>query len=257
MILHLRIIHPDASPVTRARATGKHASMLVRLVGYAGIALFAFGLVAVLALGGKPERIRQVKAPMLAMEFVDSEPALQAIIGAPGSTDPADLDARRWLSANLRFDYGFIVLYWLLFVLIAGVMAQRDGRWMPWLGAAAALAITGAALFDVLENVRMTRVIQAVQLAGTDVASAGFAKWLLSFVAIGLLSFAFWGRGGWVWSIGVVCVAIAVVGVAGLVALRMGAGGIPLVNLAFSAMMLALLPMAVLAFTVSRSRFAG
>lgn len=229
--------------------------MLVRLTGYVAAALFAFGIFVALSLGKNPGP--RLKMPMLTMEFLDSEAALHRVIGTPQDRSPDVLALREWLQANIRFDYVFIVLYWLLFVLIAGVLAQREGRWMPWLGAAAALAITGAVIFDVMENVRMTRVIDTVQLAGNDVASAGYLKWLLSFVSIALLSFAFLGRGGWVPWIGVVCVAIAVVGVAGLVALRIGRPGIPIINLAFFMMMLGLLPMVIVAFNFFRGRFTG
>lgn len=230
--------------------------MLIRLAGYAAIALLVFGVVAVVGTGRKPAHIQGLTMPVLAMEFVETDAELHAIIGPPGTREAKFLDGRRWLTTGIRFDYGFIALYWLLFVLMAGVLARRDGPWM-WLGAAAALAITGAAVFDAVENVRMTRVIESARLAGIDVAFAGFAKWLLSFVAIGLLSFVFLAQRGWIPLIGVLCVAIAGVGLAGLVALRMGPGGLPLIHRAFQGMTMALLPLTALAFTLFRRSFTG
>lgn len=230
---------------------------LIRLTGFAGLALLVFGIIAAGVIGKKPSRLDGIRMPVLAMEFVESEDELHALIGTPRSQDAEDHKARAWLMKGIRFDYGFIALYWLLFVLIAWMLARRDGAWMPWLGAAAALAITGAALFDVVENVRMTRVIETVQLAGNDVAFAGFSKWLLSFVAIGLLSFAFFGQGGWIWWIGLVCVAITAVGVAGLVALRMGPGGLIIIQRAFQLMTMLLLPLVTIACLFFRRHFTG
>ncbi|HEX6040459.1 hypothetical protein [Longimicrobium sp.] len=235
--------------------------MLIRSTGIvAGILLvFAVCMIGYTIRNPQPvpRDMKPVRMPVLAMEFVRSEADLHRIIGEPRDTDPEVRRLREWLKTNIRIDYGFIALYWLLFVLIAGVLAQREGRWMPWLGAAAGLAITGAAIADVMENVRMTRVIDTVQLAGNDVASAGFAKWVLSFVAIGLLAFAFVGRHGWIPWIGGVCVLIAVVGLAGLVALRMGPGGLPIVQLAFFLMLVPLLPMVFIAFNFSPGAFRG
>ena len=69
----------------------------------------------------------------------------------------------------------------------------------------------------------MMEVLREGRLGDRDVASAGFLKWLLSFVALALLSFTFFGRGGWTSrAAGVVCLVIAAVGIAGLAAIRSG-----------------------------------
>lgn len=145
-------------------------------------------------------------------------------------------------------DYVFIAAYWLLFALLACVLARRGGGWPLYVAAAATLAGTAAAVLDHVENVRMTRVLDAMALGGVDVASAGLMKWLFSFVAVALLSSAFLGRGGWVWIVGVVCIAIAALGLAGVAAIRSGARATWPIEYAFMGMMLLLLPLVAIAF---------
>lgn len=233
--------------------------MLVRSTGYFAwlLVAFAVGLIVYSSRHPrpKPAGLDNVRMPALALEFADSDEALYRIIGPRESTDPQVAALRAWYRTNIRADYAFIVFYWILFVLIAGVLAQRGSGWPVWAAGAAVLAVTGAAVFDVVENLRMSRVIETVQLAGNDVATAGFAKWLLSFIAIALLSLAFFGRAGWVWVVGAVCLLIAGLGLAGLVWIRIGGREIWPVGAAFTLMMLVLLPLVACAFTFSRDAF--
>lgn len=232
--------------------------MLVRIIGIGAwtaillaVALFAF---APRNPRPQPAGVDPGKMPMLALEFADSDDALHRIIGGPESTDPEVAALRRWFRANIRYDYGFIVFYWTLFVLIAGVLAQRGGSWR-WAAGAAVLAATGAAVFDVVENVRMTRVLETLQLAGNDVAGPGFMKWMLSFAALALLSLTFFGRGGWVWAVGAVCLLVAALGLGGLAWLLAGGRQLWPVSVAFLSMLGLVLPLVAFAFTVGRSQF--
>jgi hypothetical protein len=233
--------------------------MLTRYTGYFACVLVLFTVVLMVLSSRnprpRPAGVADVRMPALALEFADSDEALYRIIGPRGSTDPEVAALRSWYRTNIRVDYVFIVFYWILFVLLAGVLAQRGSGWPVWAAGAVVLAVTGAALFDLVENVRMTRVLETVQLAGNDVATAGFMKWLLSFVALALLSLTFFGRGGWVWVVGAVCLLIAGLGLGGLVWLRAGGGKIWPIGAAFTLMMLVLLPLVALAFTRGRDAF--
>jgi hypothetical protein len=234
--------------------------MLTRSVGIFAWALFALALVLLVVTlrtpKSRPAGTDEVRMPAFAMEFVDSDAGLQRIIGNPGA-DPVAAAFRDRLMNNLKLDYGFIAVYWLLFVGIAGVLAQRGGAWALWVAGAAVMGATAAAGFDVMENLRMTRVLETMHVAGNDVASAGFLKWLFSFLTLALLSFAFFGRGGWGMAAGVACLVTAAVGMAGLAAIRAGVHKTWPVEVAFALMMFVLLPLVASALTLGRAAFAA
>lgn len=233
--------------------------MPARIVGIFAWVLFAIALallvVTVRAPKLRPEGTDRVGMPALAMEFADTDAALYRIIGRPGNADPVAVALRAQLLQGIRYDYGFIVLYTLLFVGIALVGAQRGGGWAPWVACATILTALAAAGFDVMENVRMTRVLETVSLAGQDVASAGFLKWLFSFLTLALLSFAFLGRGGWATAAGVTCLVIAALGMAGLALIRSGVHRTWPVEVAFLLMMFVLLPIVAYTLTFARAAF--
>jgi hypothetical protein len=184
--------------------------------------------------------------PALAMEFVESDEELTSIIGK--QDDPQSEEWRDGLKSGLKFDYGFIVIYWLLFVGIAAVLAQRGERQSMWIAVAAGACATAAAACDVVENLHMARVIDARSMVA-NVSTPGNLKWLFSFVTVALLSFTFFGRGSWVWIAGAVCLLIAGVGLAGLAAIKLGARQLWPVEVAFATMLLVLLPLVACAFT--------
>jgi hypothetical protein len=231
--------------------------MLPRAVGiFAGMLfLIAIGLLVV-TLRSPQQRPtcadKKVSMPALAMEFAQTDSALHCIIGKRG--DPVGEQFRAHLVKGIRFDYGFIVLYTLLFVGIAAVLWRRDEGWATWVAGAAIVTALAAAGFDVVENSRMMVVLREVSLAGQDVASAGFLKWLFSFLTLALLSFAFLGRGGWA-PAGVACLAIAALGFAGLVMIRAGVHKTWPVEVAFLLMMFVLLPLVSYALTFARGAF--
>lgn len=233
--------------------------MLARGVGIFAWILFGIGLaLLVVTLRSpklRPQGTDKVGMAALAMEFADSDAALHRIIGKPGTADPVAIQLREQLLQGIRFDYGFIVLYTALFIGLALVLAQRGGGWAPWVAGAAILTALAAAGFDVMENARMTRVLQAVSLAGQDVASAGFLKWLFSFITLALLSFAFFGHGGWATAAGVTCLVIATLGITGLAMIRSGVHRIWPVEVAFLLMMFVLLPLVACTLTFARNAY--
>lgn len=233
--------------------------MPARVVGIFAWALFLIGLaLLVVTLRSpklQPRDTDRVGMAALAMEFADSEAALHRIIGKPGNADPVAVALRARLLQGIKYDYGFIVLYTALFMGIALTLPRRDGGWAPWVAGAAVLTALAAAGFDVMENVRMTRVLETVSLAGQDVASAGFLKWLFSFITLALLSFAFFGRGGWATAAGVTCLVIAALGITGLALIRSGVHRTWPVEVAFLLMMFVLLPLVAYTLTFARAAF--
>ena len=234
---------------------------LTRGVGLLAFVMFAmvlFGFIWIL-LHPKPrpklEGFHIVPMPALAMEFVETDAELHKVIGAPG-----DADQQRWdqirddLKAGLKIDYGFIALYWLLFVGIAAVLARGGGSWAVWVAAVVCLCATGAAISDVVENMRMGRVLAEIKLVA-DVATPGFLKWLFSFSAVALLSFTFFGRDGWVWVAGAACMLIAGFGFLGLALIRQGVRQLWPVETAFVLILVLLLPLAACAFTFRAGAF--
>lgn len=231
--------------------------MLPRAVGiYAGILfLIAIGLLAVTRFTSQPPPPecpgRKVSMPALALEFAETQADLECIIGKRGNQQHQDF--RDHLARNIRFDYGFIVLYTLLFVGIAAVLWRRGEGWAPWVAAAAIVTALAAAGFDVEENRRMLVVLNEVSLV-RDVASVGFLKWLFSFLTLALLSFTFFGRGGWA-PAGVACLAVAALGFAGLVMIRAGVQKTGPVEVAFGLMMFVLLPLVSYALAFAKGAF--
>jgi hypothetical protein len=229
--------------------------MLTRTVGIFAWLLFAFALfVTVKTILRPPPKPKGVDAPMpaLAMEFVDSDKKLPTIIGTTG--DEGTDDWRAGLLSDLKFDYVFIVIYWLLYVGIAVVLAQSGGQRGVWIAAAAVLCATVAAVCDVIENLRMAKVINEARVVA-DVATPGFFKWLFIFITLALLSATFFGRGSWVWVAGVACLLIAGLGLAGLVSIKLGSQSLLPVMAAFVTILLVLLPLVAAAFTLRTELF--
>lgn|GEM_PF-2848661 len=230
--------------------------MLVRVVGYFAWLLFAFALFVtvrtILRPRPQPESVK-VKMPALAMEFVETDEDLSQIIGAPD--DPKTPAWRAGLLSDLKADYVFIVIYWLLYAGIAAVLAQSSGDGQrAWLALVAGLLATAAAVCDVVENLRMTKVIEAASVV-ERVAAPGFLKWLFIFLTVALLSATFFGRGGWVWLAGVVCLLVAGLGLAGLAAIKLGSRQLWPVGAAFVLLLLVLLPLVAAAFTLKTELF--
>lgn len=225
--------------------------MSARGVGMFAWILFGIGVVMLgLMLAAprlRPRNTDRVRMPALAVEFVDSDAALHRIIGAPGNSDPVAVALRKRLAGSIKGDYAFIVLYTLLFVGIAAVLWRHGGDgWAPVVAGAAVVTALAAAGFDVVENRRMTVVLEEVSLV-RDVATPGFLKWLFSFMTLALLSFTFFGRGGWGTAAGVACLAVAALGWVGLAMIRAGMRETLPIELAFALMLFVLLPLVGLA----------
>lgn len=129
-----------------------------------------------------------LKGRVLAMEMVRSRCDVEAIVGDVSHAN------RGVMRGSLKVDtYGFIPVYWLLYVLLGLVLIRRGSHWAMWVGAAAIVCGTGAALFDLAENHRILNLLNLPLSVTTDemahaVRKVSLLKWALAFITIGLLS---------------------------------------------------------------------
>jgi hypothetical protein len=158
--------------------------------------------------------------PMLALELVRSQAEVEEVLGK--DTDESNIVMRNMLKEDLKGDsYAFIPTYWLLFVAMSWLLAHRHWDWAMWMGIAAGACITGAAIFDYLENSRMSAVLET-SISNTNkemalaISTASLIKWGLIFLATALLSALFW-RHNWIGLITILYILSAVVGFAGLI----------------------------------------
>jgi hypothetical protein len=94
---------------------------------------------------------------------------------------------------NTYMDFLFILLYWSVFVLFALVEQGRGTKWLIGL-------ISGAAVFDVLENQRILNGVallaRSEQLNGLLPQHFSQVKWTLLGLALGLAGVLVWSRKG-------------------------------------------------------------
>ena len=181
-------------------------------------------LAAVMAILGLPVIVKQIttpklepsglRSPGLAIEFAK----LDQINALLGERVDGDSPMRKQIRQGLYGDYCFIAMYWLLFTGMSVLLAGRSHRWAVFAGVLAVVCATSAAIFDVVENLSIAALLDAVQIQPElvrNVVSAGFGKWLLVSLATGILSLVFW-RTDWLALLGVLYVMIAVIGIYGL-----------------------------------------
>jgi len=115
-----------------------------------------------------------------------------------------------------------IPLYWLLFIVIALILARQNSSLASRFAVAASLSITAAAGLDYLENFRTLEVVQAILnnsasdelVGGMRLASLG--KWLFFFLTMGLLAPTFFWRIDWIQLVGYLYLAAFFLGWTGL-----------------------------------------
>lgn len=124
---------------------------------------------------------------VLAIELVRTKSDVQEIVGELG--DPN----REVMRGKVQKDFFFIPSYALLFAALGWLLGRSDYRFAIWVGAAIAACAAGAAVFDVIENLRIFHVLDA-RLADTtqtmvdSLRGASLVKWAFVFIAMALLS---------------------------------------------------------------------
>ena len=142
-------------------------------------------------------------------------PDVKAIVG-----DMADPN-RAVMRREINRDFIFIAFYLVLYLLLAAALA-RTASAPPLLTVIAVTAAICTAGFDVLENVRVLKVL-SIPLAGLDGATvagildAAVLKWTFSFVTIALLSLAFQRGSGLHKALRTLFLVTALAGLVGLI----------------------------------------
>lgn len=187
---------PDLPEVAKIRAEVRRRKGLGRAIGLFSLLVL---IVAVgMAVGAQYfDCLPAAPAPCLphgfrshvaALEFARTPAAIEAIVGDLGNRN------RALMRGELAVDFGFIVFYLVLYILLA--VALFRASFSPLLTAIVVVAAVCTAGFDVLENVRAWRVLK-LPLANLDGAQVGgvldaaVIKWTFSFVTIALLSLTF------------------------------------------------------------------
>lgn len=195
---------------------------LVRVIGALAGLIVLLAVAALIGQAASPKSAgggtlpHGLSAPALAMGFVGHE-EVEAFLGVRDSD--GDSAMRKQIRRGVYGDYVFIAMYWLLLMTMSALLALRRGVWAVWAGAAAAVCSTSAALFDVVENLSISVVLDATPLIQAsevrNVAAAGFGKWLSVSLSTLILSLVFLRR-DWLALLGALYVLIAVGCVYGL-----------------------------------------
>lgn len=188
-----------------------------KLERWAGLAA-VLNLAMIAILSGRPyftnasRPVRGISSPILAMELVRNVSEVDAILGDAPSPD------REVMRLKQYADFAFIGCYAALFVLMSRVLAPQ-GRSLAMLAAVAGML---AALFDVLENIGILRIVNTdlahtTQLMIDAIRYPSLLKWALVALALGSFGILMWrsGRRG-----------LQIVGVLDALASLLGFGGL-------------------------------
>jgi len=191
---------------------------LVRAIGALASVMFVLGVVVLIKQATGPKTAATLplglKSPGLAIEFAEFD----KIKGFLGELVNGDSPMRQKIRQGLYGDYVFIAMYWLLFAGMSALLIGRNHAWAVVAGVIAAVCATGAAIFDVVENLSTAALLDAAEIQPAlvrNVVSAGFGKWFLLFLATLILSLVFL-RKDWLALLGVLYILIAVIGIYGL-----------------------------------------
>ncbi len=122
-----------------------------------------------------------LRMPALAIELVDSPAEAQSVIEQAEASKPGKL------KAGIRLDWFIICFYWATFLGLSLALLFGSSRVSAGWAAAAGGCATAAALFDILENRFVLRLLQETpitQTTLTGVQRATLWKWGLLFIAL-------------------------------------------------------------------------
>jgi hypothetical protein len=190
-----------------------------KIAAFCSFLTLAAALVATIApphFTNASKPVRGMKTPVLSIEFAQSVQDVDWVL-----SDKPSLD-REVMLTKLTQDYFFIAAYSALFVCMGLLLMRRGGRgkWFGLLGIHLALA---AAILDLVEDFAITSVCntplaQTTQAMVDAIRRPSIAKWILAFLAIGLLSQLFFGVNRRFWMImGFFWMAVAFVGLTGAI----------------------------------------
>lgn len=138
--------------------------------------------------------------PVLALELVKDGADIDEINRAKKEVDSKTVTANAFISEQLRKDYGFIVLYVLLFSVVGLLLMRLTSA--PWKGIALSgiiCAVVGGSL-DFVENSGMRKALAFTNGGAKDdlammIRYPSLAKWALVFLCLLLIGISFlWGQ---------------------------------------------------------------
>lgn len=180
----------------------------IRAVGILGVLFIIYSLfLGRMSAQGLPDGYRN---PVLALELVKSGADITQIVGAESGV-------AGFLKKHTYKDFGFIVVYLLLFVAVSLLVSQMytgPARYVAWF--AAGCAVLGGIL-DVVENRGMLRAIggEATDTLANSIRYASLSKWAVLFLFILLVGLLMIPRGLFA-PAGVLLLLAAVLGLSGV-----------------------------------------
>ncbi|HEX8183716.1 MAG TPA: hypothetical protein VF747_03165, partial [Blastocatellia bacterium] len=129
---------------------------------------------------------------VLALELAKSKEEVEMVLG--NGEEESSKTIRKMMREDLKGDsYIFIPVYWLLLVAMSWLLTQRTRNWAIWAGLAAGVCVSGAAIFDYLENAGISAVLDTPVAGVTGqmalaIRRPSLVKWALLFIAMGLLA---------------------------------------------------------------------
>lgn len=189
---------------------------------FAAIILLLVVAIVFLSLTGKKSEVKapdgnKSKRPMMALELPEKLDDIKDNVGDVGDERRAAMLKALALDALL-----FIPSYTFFFLAMSWLLTQRRFSWALWLGIIAGACGIGAAILDYMENAHI-RALLETDLARTtqqmidSTRYVSLGKWVLSFIAIGLLSSLFLWRRDWIVLLGGLYALTAIVGLIGLI----------------------------------------
>lgn len=162
--------------------------------------------------------------PMVALEMAESEEDVKQaeetfadLNNLHGDNDTARLK----LKQQVDIDFGFIALYTLINLSLCYWLSKRNSFSVgagKALGIIAAAGAVGAAVSDVMENLRLYDLLNKQTTATVlhQLRAATLSKWGLTYAALALFSLIFLRRKSWLILIGLLLLLVAGIGFYGL-----------------------------------------
>ena len=156
----------------------------------------ALACVVVLVVhNGKPafsnasQPARGIASPVVALQMARNVDEVDAVLGDAPSPDREAMRIKQYI------DFAFIAAYAALYIALAMMFRTR-------LAVLAAICGTAAAVFDLLENSAILRILDVPLHSTTQamidaIRHSGLAKWTLAFVASALFAALFWRSRRW------------------------------------------------------------
>ena len=160
---------------------------------------------------------RGIPDPILGLQMARNVAEVDDVLGEAPSPD------REAMRIKQYWDFGFIACYVCLYLALSVLMARTFPQW-TWLAVSMAICGLGAAVFDVIENLAILRILDVklnltTQAMVDAIHHPSMIKWTLVFITLAILSAYFLRQDQWrMRAVGLVNAAASVLGFVGLLA---------------------------------------